>query len=272
MRIKTFYLTFLALILFTTCENLNDIGSLDTEYSVFINLTVNRDKQELFFYNTLAIDSAINGYPFGSNDEFFVDNPYLSFTDEEGNTFDNFALEQRPVGSMNRKYITNMSPFQVLPETEYKVFIQMDNVNIESRVKSLPKFDELNIELGPDETDGETISIPMTLSWDNITHSKYYIMERKYYHTIQITDSTFYSGSSNRIDFTLADQENYLRTFSLTSVIESQYVLDSLYIKLTAYDNNLYKHFYEKNDQVNISNAFGYIGSSSVVDTVITFR
>lgn len=272
MRTILFLSVLITIFALASCENLNDLGSLDTEYSVFINLTVNQDKQEFYTYRTLPIDTAINGYPFGSNDDFFVDNPYLSFTNEDGNVFDNFSLEQRPEGYINRKYIANMTPFKILPETEYKVHIEMDDVSIESTVKSLPIIEKLKIEFGPEVSDGEEIIIPMTLSWDNITQSKYYIMDRIYYRTFQINDSTFYSGPTSRIDFTLANQENYLRTFSITSKIESEFILDSLYIKLTAFDHNLYKHFYEKNDRVNVNNAYGYIGSSSVIDTLIRFH
>lgn len=178
MRIKTFYLTFLALILFSSCENLNDIGSLDTKYSVFVNLTVNQNKQEFYFYRTLPIDSAINNYPFGSNDEFFVFDPYILFTDETGNVFDNFILNKKPEGYINRNYITNLTEFNVQPNTEYKTYIQIDNVSIESSVKSLPKIERLNIEFGDEEVDGDIYVTPVTLSWQNTLNAKYYILER----------------------------------------------------------------------------------------------
>lgn len=266
MRIKTFFLTFLALILFTACENLNDIGSLDTKYSVFINLTVNQNKQEFYFYKTLPIEVAINGYPFGSNDEFFVGNPYISFTDENGNIFDNFILEMRPEGYINRKYITNNSEFFIIPESGYKVQIQIDDVEIESTINTLPKIDSYKLEFGEEKNEGGLIITPIIFSWKNIDNAMYYIVERIHYYTYQFNDSTLFSSSNNKFDYFHADQAVYAITYNTSS--ES----DSLKITLTAFDINLFQHFLQKNDQVNLTNAYGYIGSSSVIDTLIKLK
>lgn len=266
MRIKTFFLTFLALILFTTCENLNDIGSLDTKYSVFINLTVHQNKQEFYCYRTLPIEIAINGYPFGSNDDFFVDNSYISFTDENENIFDNFIMEMRPDGYINRKYITNNSEFYVIPEIEYTLQLQIDDVVIKSTVKTLPKIDIYKLEFGEEKNEGGLIITPIVFSWENIDNAMYYIVERIHYYTYQFNDSTSLSSSNNIFDYFHADQKDYEITYNTSS--ES----DSLKITLTAFDINLFQHFLQKNDQVNLTNAYGYIGSSSVIDTLIKLK
>ena len=258
----------------SSCENLNDIGSIDTDYSVFINLTVNQDKQEFYVYRTLPLDSAIHGYPFGSNDEFFVDNPYIAFIDEKGNTFDSFSLQIRqpivtPHGNYyptDAKYIANIAEFDVKPNCEYRMIIEIDNSLVESTVKTLKKINTFKIEFGPEEPFEDRTRTLYNLSWENVPQSKYYILKRDHYRMLQsVWDSTHFVDSIEREDFIFADQTNYSKEFFLS------FQYDSLRITLTAFDDNIYKHFFEKNDQVNVKNAYGYAGSSSVIDTLIRF-
>lgn len=268
MRTK-FFLLLLIIVIVSSCENLNDIGSIDTDYSVFINLTVNQDKQEFYVYRTLPIDSAINGYPYGSNDEFFIDKPYIAFTDEDGNVFDNFALEQRRAGYVNRKFTTNQSNFDVLENEIYTLRINVNDDIISSEVKTLSKIDNFEIDIGDLVEEGSDKSREVTIYWGNPSNSHYFIFDREYYYV----DSVFYNdslylfeASPNRSDYIAADKDFYSRQYKVNKVI------DSLYIKITAYDENHHKHFYRHNDQVNVKNAYGYVGSSSVIDTLIRFQ
>lgn len=262
MKKKMFITISLFLILISYgCEELNDIGEIDIRQSVFIDLSVNREQQEYYIYETLSINDPLGGYPFGSNDNFFVDDAVITLIDENGNSFSQFSLAFRDSSSVTYKYITNMVPLDIQEDSKYKVIIKSGDETISGEVNTLKKitgFSASLLETNVEELNGIAV-------WDDIEEAKYYILKTTYFFSGHPLDG---SGMVPIYTEILTKQDEYKQEFHN---FNNQY-WDSLRVRVIACDENIYKHFIEENDQVNITNAYGYLASTSIADTVFVLK
>lgn len=259
---KKMFITILLFLFFILygCEELNDIGEIDIHQSVFIDLSVNREQQEYYIYETLSINEPLGGYPFGSNDNSFVDDADITLIDENGNSFRQFSLALRDSFYVTRKYITNTTPINIKENSKYKVVIKNGDEIISGEVNTLKKITGFSASL-PDANDEELNGIAV---WDDVEDAKYYMLQATFF----LSDSLIGLKYISFLTKILTKQDRYSQEFHQ---MNAKY-WDSLRVRIIACDENIYKHFIEENDQVNISNAYGYIGSSSIADTMLILK
>lgn len=245
------------------CENLNDTGEIDIHQSVFIDLSVNRKKQEFLIYETLSINDPVNEYPFGSRDNYFIDDALITLIDESGSEFSDFILQLKEPSYTSRKYFTNNTSINIKPNSNYQVVVQVDDELVTGNVKTLERITGFSAELFETSADEPLNGIA---NWNNIKGASYYELITTYF--FNNNDSLGGLGSVSTHKEILTLKENYSEEFKSYTVWD----WDSLKVSVIAYDENIYKHFFEHNHKVNIENAFGYIGSSSAVDTTVILK
>ncbi|MGD8779630.1 MAG: hypothetical protein PVH88_11790 [Ignavibacteria bacterium] len=264
MEKRTFItISFILFLFFNGCENLNDTGQIEIHQSVFIDVSVNRDQQEYYVYNTLDISETLEGWPFSAYDEAFADNAVITITGEDGISYSDFCMNLRDSIFIKRKYITNTSKLNLKPDTKYKVSIEYNGETVTGEVKTLKEIPGFYTTVAQNDSD----YVKGELFWDDLEDAEFYVSGKIYYDkkkTVSELDEYIWVMT----EF-LEKQANYQEKFSIRKPYKNY---DSVKVAIIACDENIYKHFYEDNGQVNVTdNAYGYIGSSIIADTTFVF-
>ncbi len=247
-----------------SCENLNDPGKIKFKNSVLFNLTTGNSKQKIYIYNTYPVNYSFEDPPpFINYDKFIAENAKIKIINENSE-YSNFELVQEDT-IFTKRYYTNASELIIRPNQKYSIEVESNGQVIRGSTITIGSFEILSVE----KVAGSSYNI----SWDKCPGTMFYQLNIIYF----FKDSIIYGGT--RILATLSRNDNYIITTDtlfnvnyLSKIVSIDSKSDSMYITVGAYDLNTYKYFFEGIDKLNIENAYGYIGSSTVKSVKVIFK
>ena len=240
---KKIILSMLFIIVVFSCDPLNEPVN-NIKYSMIGNLVVNANQQEMYIYNTIALNDLnwISGGSISSN-KYLAKNAKIIVKNEE-NTSYSYMLNL----DTNVYYYT--SSFKPKPLNRYT----------------------LKISINGDELNGETIS-PGDFSIISPLPNQHFTQVND---TIKIP--TIWNASKNSFGYKVSVFSNYnvwnnysgrysreisFITQDTSFIYEEKTRGRSIYrIEIMAFDKNFYEHIIQKIPSAGIKGAYGYFGSS----------
>ena len=250
----------LLLIIFYSCENLNEPVGIQYGISISSLLEANRNIQEIQLFQALNLDDTIDYKYYGRH---FIKGAQIKIS-ENNNVYSNFALfEKNEMYNGKSFFYGNDSEFKIMPGNQYNLEIVADEIRI-TGVTTVPGDFQI-LEPSKNKMKIEDI-INMELSWTKSDSAYLYSWDYRIAYQSQ-SDSSIYHGfkviplpSGNYT-------ENERATFEYYYSIYME--IDSLLISITAYDKNAYNHFIKEDNNAGVTNAYGVFGSSVTKTAVI---
>ncbi|PID63135.1 MAG: hypothetical protein CR986_00250 [Ignavibacteriae bacterium] len=116
------------LFLVLACEPINDFENDEFSRSILFNLTVNQDKQFIYYYKTIENEKKFHELLDGGVDSSFIKDANISIV-SSNSIFDNFIIEKSSAFIDHRFHYTNIESFHPKPDTDYELKI-VENGNI----------------------------------------------------------------------------------------------------------------------------------------------
>ncbi len=261
------FLIIFVVIIFQSCENLNDPGNIELNNSALLNLRTGNCQQQLFVYNSLPLSYQFNDPPpFTNTDEAFAENAKITIS-ENDNNYDNFQIAY--VDSNNRKRCyTNSEELIIDPYKEYSIKVESNGQIITGKIITIGDFEILNINQVESE---DSNRFNFNVSWTKCPGARFYEVKTTYFYIDSVIIS-FKDGQpiwdlANliRTNLQYVDPDTIVKSnneYSLKTIISNN--SDSMIVEVGAYDNHTYNYLFEKIKKVNIENAYGYLGSSTI--------
>ena len=254
------------LLIFNSCENLNDPGEREYQNSVFFNLRAGDVNQEIYVYNSYPIEHPVETAMFFGYNQFLVGEANITIK-KNNFLFSEFKLVTTDP-PYNKKFYTNSEELFVYPDSVYSVTVEANGQTVSGSVKTIGNFEILGIEdLAFTDTNYNRISV----SWEKCRGAAFYQLEARSFFKNEsrfnpeienIYVPEFYTFFPEDAD----DNGKFLKKLSIRNKA------DSIHIFVGAFDENTYKFFIEGIDKVNIDNSYGYIGSSTIKTIKKYFR
>lgn len=240
-----------------SCENLSDPGEIKFKNTVMFSLATGNSKQKIYIYNTYPVNYSFEDPPMFMNyNKFIVENAKIKIIDNN-TVYNNFKLVQEDSLFLH-KYYSNTGGLVIKPDHKYSIEIESNGQLIKSSVTTIGNFEILSVK--------EKESSSYNISWGKCQGAVFYDLDVINFYR----DSVFVSNGKKEIA-NIRRERHYIingDTLSSTNAISQEAEInsktDSMYVTVGAYDLNTYKYFFEGIGKLNIENAYGYLGSSTV--------
>ncbi len=248
------------------CESLNSPGELEFEHSVLFHLIANKKSQDFYIYKSASTTDDISG----ELGNYFVRDAEVSIKNISWN-YNNFVIQEAPYSPYDSKgfIYTNIDSLKVVPNSEYRLEISINDLEIEGTTIIPGDFEITNPQNNSVLTREElnTNSKKINIIWGKSNSAKGYIINVSYSYSytypVEYGDTTTYYG---------LDENSYI-TNDTSFVFELDYRgFGSLSIQIQAYDENYHKHIIERIPRIGIEGAYGYFGSSVLKTVTVNIK
>lgn len=254
----------LLLIIASGCEDLNNPGEIKIKNSLFFNLQVNSPQQHVYIYRDTDISGRTEYNAADPLINFFEKNSEVSLKDEISNNYIYFKLVTDTVKDsylLNpyKPYYTNIAAFEAKPLADYYLSVNADGNIITGKVTTPGDFTITSPRKG-DIIRGHLNLEKLVFRWSGSKNAKGYIVK------VYVKDKYYDMPIEN---FYMSDWAGYKTTDTSLAFQSNMYYSQAVasgecVIRIIAYDDNYYQHYFSKKETVGLSGAYGCFSSSVV--------
>lgn len=265
-----FIIALVFLVITSGCEDLNNPGEIIIKNSLFFNLQVNSSQQHVFIYRNPDISRRTEYNAADGLINFFDKNAEITLKDNINgkNIYFKYVTDTVKSSYLSnpiKPSFTNSGAFEAKPLADYYLSVNTDNNVITGKVTTPGDF-EITSPRNGEVIRGHLNLENLTFKWSSCKNAKGYIVR------VYVKDKYYDEPIEN---FYMSDWAGYRTTdtamaFQSRGYYSQRIASGECIIRIIAYDDNYFQHYFNKKEIVGLSGAYGCFSSSVVKE--VKFR
>lgn len=260
----------IALVFSSGCEDLNNPGEIKIKNSLFFNLQVNSSQQHVYIYRNPDISGSAEYKAADPLINFFDKNAEISLRDNINGKDISFkfiidTVKDPSLLNPFKPSFTNSTAFEAKPLADYYLSVNTDNNAIIGKVTTPGDFEILSPNEG-EVVRGHKNLEKLVYRWTSSKNAKGYIVRSyfkdKYYD--EPVENFYMCDWAGSITF------DTTQIFQHLSYYSERIASGECIIRIIAFDDNFFQHYYNMKEIVGLSGAYGCFSSSVVKE--VKFR